>query len=55
MTKALVVFSTRTDQTKKIAELVAEGMRFEGLDAKVVNASAIQPFPDTMPSTQSGV
>jgi flavorubredoxin len=39
MAKALVVFSTRTDQTKKIAELVAEGMRFEGLDAKVADAS----------------
>jgi flavorubredoxin len=37
MAKGLVVFTTRTSQTKKIADLVAEGMRFGGLDVTVAN------------------
>ncbi len=31
MAKALVVFCTRTGETKQIAELIAEGIRFCGL------------------------
>jgi flavorubredoxin len=42
MAKALVVYATRTYQTQKIAELIAEGMRFEGLDAQVVNAGNLE-------------
>ena len=41
MAKALVVYATRTYQTQKIGELIAEGMRFEGLDVQVVNASGL--------------
>jgi len=41
MANALVVFTTRTSQTKKIAELVAEGMRMGGLDVKVMNVTEV--------------
>jgi flavorubredoxin len=37
--KALLVYATRTNQTKKIAELIAEGMRIKGLEVTVVNVS----------------
>ena len=33
MPKALVVHATRTNETKKIAELIAEGIRFSGNEA----------------------
>jgi flavorubredoxin len=46
MAKALVVYSTRTGQTKDIAELVAEGIRFEGADAEVKNVTSIKKEPD---------
>jgi flavorubredoxin len=39
MPKALVVYATRTNQTKKIAELIAEGIRFGGMDVTTVNVS----------------
>lgn len=39
MPKALVVYATRTNQTKKIAELIAEGIRFGGIDVTTVNVS----------------
>ena len=42
MARALVVFATRTNQTKRIAELIAEGMRFENVDATVVNANEVE-------------
>jgi flavorubredoxin len=41
MPKALVVYTTRTNQTKKIAELVAEGMRISGLDVQVLNVNEV--------------
>jgi flavorubredoxin len=41
MANALVVFTTRTSQTKKIAELVAEGMRMGGLDVNVMNMTDV--------------
>jgi len=41
MPKGLVVFATRTNQTQKIAQLIAEGMRFEGLDVDVVNVNDV--------------
>jgi len=46
MAKALVVFCTRTGQTKQIAELIAEGIRFTGSDATVVNVSQIKKETD---------
>ncbi|MDY6908701.1 MAG: flavodoxin domain-containing protein [Thermodesulfobacteriota bacterium] len=39
MAKALVVYVTRTNQTKNIAELVAEGMRFQGMEVRLVNVA----------------
>jgi flavorubredoxin len=41
MPKALVVYSTRTNQTKKIAELIAEGMRISGLEVQVLNVNEV--------------
>jgi flavodoxin len=46
MAKALVVFSTRTGETKDIAELIAEGLRMQGADATVVPASAVKKEAD---------
>ena len=41
MPRGLVVFASRTNQTQKIAQLIAEGMRFEGYDIEVRNAGEI--------------
>ncbi len=41
MPRGLVVFATRTNQTQKIAKLIAEGMRFEGYDIDLRNATEI--------------
>ena len=41
MPRGLVVFATRTNQTQKIAQLIAEGMRFEGYDIEVRNVTEI--------------
>jgi flavorubredoxin len=37
--KALIIYATRMNQTKKIAEIVAEGMRLEGMEASVVSVN----------------
>jgi flavorubredoxin len=42
MAKALVVYATRTEETRKIGELIAEGIRFSGHEATVVNAKDIK-------------
>ncbi len=46
MGKALVVYATRTGETKEIGELIAEGIRMGGHEAKVVNVSSIQSEKD---------
>ncbi len=46
MGKALVVYTTRTGDTKDIAELIAEGIRFQGGEAEVANASGIKKEED---------
>ena len=46
MARVLIVYSTRTGQTKKIAELIAEGIRFEGPEAKVTNVTQIKKETD---------
>jgi len=38
MVKVLIVYSSRTGETRRIAELIAEGIRFGGAEATVVNA-----------------
>ena len=46
MTKALIVYATRSGSTKKIAEAIAEGLRIEGGDTNVVNVTQIKKEPD---------
>ena len=42
MGKALVVYTTRTGETKDIANLIAEGIRISGAEADVVNSTEIK-------------
>jgi len=46
MSKALVVYSTRSGETRDIAELIAEGLRMQGVDVSVVNATAVKKDAD---------
>ncbi|MBU0989718.1 MAG: flavodoxin domain-containing protein [Proteobacteria bacterium] len=46
MAKALVVYTTRTGETKKIADLIAEGIRFSGAEATVVNVTGVNKVAD---------
>lgn len=46
MARALVVYSTRTGETKDIAELIAEGLRMQGLEVNVVNVTAVKKEAD---------
>ena len=42
MGKVLIVYCTRAGGTKKIAEAIGEGIRFEGAEASVVNVTGIR-------------
>jgi flavorubredoxin len=46
MPKALVVYATRTGGTKDIAELIAEGIRFQGAEASVLNVTQVKKEQD---------
>ncbi len=46
MAKALVVCATRTGETENIGNLIAEGLRFSGVDATVVNVKNIKNESD---------
>ena len=46
MGKVLVVYTTRTGETKAIADLIAEGVRFEGAEAKVANVTEVKKEAD---------
>lgn len=46
MAKALVVYATRSGETRSIAELVAEGVRLAGHEADVVNVTKIKKETD---------
>ena len=46
MAKVLVVYATRTGETKDIAELIAEGIRFTGTEATVKNVTEIKKETD---------
>ncbi len=46
MGKALVVYATRSGETKKIAELIAEGIRIQGSEASVVNITGVKKVED---------
>ncbi|MBW2366506.1 MAG: FprA family A-type flavoprotein [Deltaproteobacteria bacterium] len=46
MSKVLIVYATRTGETRKISDLIAEGIRFSGLDVTVTNANDIKKDAD---------
>ncbi len=46
MAKALIVYSTRAGETRQIGELIAEGMRFSGVDVTVVDVKEIKSEKD---------
>ena len=46
MPKALLVYATRTGETRQIADLIAEGIRFSGHEAEVVEAKNIKSEAD---------
>jgi len=54
MGKALVVYCTRAGGTKKIGELIAEGIRIEGGEADVVNVTGVKKEADLDGPTLKG-
>jgi flavorubredoxin len=46
MAKALIVYATRTGETQRIGELIAEGLRFSGVDATAKNVKNISKETD---------
>jgi flavorubredoxin len=46
MSKAIIVYATRTGETKDIADLIAEGIRMKGADATVVKSTEIKKEDD---------
>jgi len=46
MAKVLIVYASRTGETEQIANLIAEGIRFSGMEAKVVKVTEIKKETD---------
>ncbi|MEW6185488.1 MAG: flavodoxin domain-containing protein [Thermodesulfobacteriota bacterium] len=46
MAKVLIVYTSRTGGTQAIAERLAEGIRFEGVEAEIKDASTIKKETD---------
>lgn len=46
MAKALIVYASRTGETEQIANLIGEGIRFSGMEAKVVKVTEIKSEKD---------
>ena len=46
MARALIVYASRTGETRRIADLIAEGIRFSGHEAEVVESKAIKSEAD---------
>ena len=46
MGKAIVVYAGRSGETKRIADLIAEGIRIQGADASVVNVTKVKKVED---------
>jgi len=42
MPKVLIVYSTNNGGTKRIGELIAEGIRFEGHEVKIINVADVK-------------
>ena len=42
MSKALIVYATRAGETKQIADLIGEGLRFSGAEVFVVNVNEMK-------------
>lgn len=46
MAKVLIVYTSRTGETQAIAERLAEGIRFEGVEAEIRDAASIKNEKD---------
>jgi flavorubredoxin len=46
MAKALIVYATRSGETQQIGELIAEGIRFAGYEAEVLDVKTIENETD---------
>ncbi len=46
MPKVLIAYATLAGQTQSIADLIAEGVRFTGMEAKVIDAKALSNKED---------
>lgn len=46
MAKVLIVYATRTGETERIANLIAEGVRFAGHEASIMKATDIKKEDD---------
>lgn len=46
MAKALIVYATRTGETEKIANLIAEGIRFSGHEAEIKKVTDVKKEDD---------
>lgn len=46
MAKALIIYASRSGQTKRIAELIGEGMRMAGLEADLKDAGLVKSDDD---------
>lgn len=46
MAKALIVFATRTGETEQMGNLIAEGLRISGVEARVSDAKQIRKESD---------
>jgi flavorubredoxin len=46
MGKALIVYASRSGETRRIAELIGEGIRIQGAEASVVNVSDVKKVED---------
>ena len=46
MAKVLIVYATRTGETQRIGELIAEGLRFSGAEVKVTDVKKIKTEAD---------
>ena len=46
MAKVLIVYATRSGETAEIAKLIAEGIRFTGIEAKIINVTDVRKETD---------